>query len=206
MKNSEYGTAINWHYITVSLIFAVTILLMVLYMPNLKEFDSAFLKTLQSSYLPIFQFVPGFINEMGRYYYAWPLIVSGGILISHKYFVEAFLLVFFTQASYPIKNLIKDIVCRQRPCGDVYPGYSFPSGHSLTAMCFYGILIYFVYKHVYGFWKYVLITLLGFLILLTGISRLWLGVHFPTDVLEGFLLGIMLVNLCIILDKFFCKR
>lgn len=206
MKNQGYSTAINWHYITVSLIFAVTILLLVLYMPGIREFDSGLLQSVRQFLSPFPPVIPALMNEIARNYYVWPLIASGGILISHKYYIEAFLLVFFTEGSYLVTSLIKSAVCRQRPCGVTYPGYSFPSGHSLTAMCFFGILVYLSIKHTYGFWRYLLVTVLGVLILLAGLSRLWLGVHFPTDVLEGMLLGFILVNLCIILDKFFSRR
>ena len=51
MKNSEYSIAINWHFIAVALIFAVTILLMVLYMPGIKEFDMAVIKTVMTQVL-----------------------------------------------------------------------------------------------------------------------------------------------------------
>lgn len=206
MKNHEYSASINWHYIIVFLIFGVAILLMVLYMPNLREIDSNILKTIQNTLTPFPQYIPVLINEIGKNYYVWPLIVSGSVLISHKYYLETFLLVFFTQASFAVTIFMKDIICRQRPCGESYPGYSFPSGHSLCAMCFFGILIYFLYKHSYGFWRYFLITVFSIFIVIIGISRLVLGVHFLTDVLEGFILGFILVNICIILDKFFSKR
>ena len=206
MKDTEHSTAINWHYIAVALIFAATILLMVLYMPAIKEFDMAVLKAAQSISLPFLQYIPALMSELDRNYYVWPIIVSGGIMVSHRYYLKTFLLVFFTQAAFVLSRFIKGIVCRQRPCGDAYPGYSFPSNHALTSMCFYGILIYLIHRHVSGFWKYVLITLLGLLILLTDFSRLSLGVHFPTDVLEGMFIGFIMVNLYIILDKFFSRR
>lgn len=203
MRNNEYSMAINWHYIAVSTIFAVVILLLVLYMPNMREIDTGLLHTVRQYLSPFPPYIPAFINEIARNYYVWPLITSGCVLVSHKYYIEAFLLVFFTQASFGVTKLLKEVICRQRPCGDAYPGYSFPSCHSLTAMCFFGILIYLTIRHVYGFWRYLLITLFGALILLIGISRLALGVHFPTDVLAGLLIGLILVNLYIILIKFF---
>lgn len=206
MKNQEGGTAINWHYITVSLIFAIAIILVVLFMPELHEFDSNILRTIRNFLSPYPEYIPVLINEIGSNYFVWPLIASGGILISHGHYLQTFLLVFFTQAAFPLSTLVKNVVCRQRPFGIDYPGYSFPSCHSLTAMCFYGILIYFVLRYTYGFWRYFLVTVLSILILLTGLSRLWLGVHFLTDVLEGYLLGIILINLCIISDKFFSRR
>jgi len=206
MKNQETTAAINWHYITVSLIFGAAIILMVLYMPDLREIDSNILHSIREILPPFFEYLPGIISEITRNYYLWPLMVSGGILVSHRYYLEAFLLIFFTQLSHPISQIIKDIICRQRPNGCTYPGYSFPSHHMLAATCFLGILIYLVNKHIYGFWRYFLTALFGAFILLFGLSRLWLGVHFLTDVLEGFFLGFILVNLYIILDKFFSQR
>ena len=206
MKQKEYNIAINWHYITVCIIFAAAILLMVLYMPGFRETDSNILQALRNTFPTLPQFIPLLIQEIGRNCYLWPLIASGSVLVSHKYYLEAFLLVFFSQASHLLTKLIKDIVCRQRPCGEAYPGYSFPSHHALAAMCFFGILIYLSIKHAHGFWRYLLVTMFGILILLIGFSRLILGVHFPADVLEGYLLGLILVNLFIILDKFFNRN
>ena len=206
MKNQECSTAINWHYITVTLIFVVMIFVAVLYMPNLREIDSNILSTIRKFLLPFPQYIPLMVNEIGKDFYVWPLIASGSVLVSHKHYLETFMLVLFTQSAFLIKDALKEVVCRERPCGDAYPGFSFPSGHSLVAMCFYGILIYLVMRYVYGFWRYFLITLFSLLIILAGLSRLWLGLHFPTDVLEGFLLGFIMVNLYIILDKFFSRR
>jgi len=67
--------------------------------------------------------------------------------------------------------------------------YSFPSGHSLTAMAFYGFIIYLIYKSNLKY-KKVYMVLLGILILLIGLSRVYLGVHFITDVLGGFVFSI----------------
>lgn len=206
MRDREYSTVMNWHYITVSLIFAVAILLMVLYMPSLRGIDSDILESTRSFLSPVPPYIPALMNEIAKCYYVWPLIVSGSVLISHRYYLEAFLLVFFTQAAFGVTNLIKDAICRQRPCGNAYPGYSFPSCHALTATCFFGILIYLTIKHTYGFWRYFLILLFSLLIICACISRLVLGVHFPTDILEGILLGIIMVNIYIILDKFFSRR
>jgi len=70
-------------------------------------------------------------------------------------------------------------------------GYSFPSGHSMISMAFYGFLIYLIYKYVKNYnVKVALIILLSFLITLIGISRIYLGVHYTSDVLAGFLVAI----------------
>ena len=70
-------------------------------------------------------------------------------------------------------------------------GFSFPSGHSMTSMAFYGFFIYLVYNNVKNKTvKRLLITLLSLVILSVGFSRIYLGVHYTSDVLGGFAEGI----------------
>ncbi len=70
-------------------------------------------------------------------------------------------------------------------------GYSFPSGHSFTAFVVYGLLAYLLWKRsIPRAWQVAGSVVLGALILLVGFSRIYLGVHFFTDVVGGFLLGL----------------
>ncbi|MCI8345724.1 MAG: phosphatase PAP2 family protein [Clostridia bacterium] len=85
-------------------------------------------------------------------------------------------------------------------------GYSFPSGHSMTSMAFYGFIIYLIYKYVKNkYLKASLIAFLSMLIILIGVSRIYLGVHYTSDVLAGFLIAISyliiytsIVNKCLL--------
>ena len=89
---------------------------------------------------------------------------------------------------------IKQIIQRPRPVEHRIideSGYSLPSGHSMVSMAFYGFLIYLIYKNVKNkYLKTVLIVLLTILIISIGISRIYLGVHYVSDVLAGFLVAI----------------
>lgn len=93
-----------------------------------------------------------------------------------------------------LNQILKRIVQRPRP--NEYrlideSGYSFPSGHSMVSAAFYGLLIYIIYKKVKNkYLKYSLITLLSILIFSIGVSRIYLGVHYTSDVLAGFLISI----------------
>ena len=71
-------------------------------------------------------------------------------------------------------------------------GYSFPSGHAEVSMAYYGFLIYLIYtKFKSKKYKYLLISLLTCIILFIGISRIYLGVHYLSDVLAGYLVSII---------------
>lgn len=90
--------------------------------------------------------------------------------------------------------LLKQIVQRPRPTEYkiiTETGYSFPSGHSMISMAFYGFLIYLIYQYVKN--KYLKISLIAFLSILIisiGISRIYLGVHYTSDVIAGFCIAI----------------
>ena len=93
-----------------------------------------------------------------------------------------------------LNQLIKRIFQRPRPTEYRIieeTGYSFPSGHSMVSMAFYGYFIYLIYKYVKNkYVKWISIILLSLLICLIGISRIYLGVHYTSDVLGGFLISI----------------
>lgn len=203
----ENSVLVNWNYITISLIIFVVIALGVLYLPGMREIDTEILKSIRRflgqfpSYIPVF-----FSNYGGVGNFWWPQITASAVLISHQKYLKTFLLIFFTQGSYIfVDTFIKNIICRERP--SIHAGYSFPSGHTTITMCFYGIIIYLIMKYTKStFWRIALSIFFGFIIFMVAISRLWLGVHFLTDVIAGLFLGFIFVNLYIILDKFFSTR
>lgn len=85
--------------------------------------------------------------------------------------------------------VLKHLFVRPRPTGYrlvEISGYSFPSGHSMAAMAFYGFLIYLVWHKVQIRWqRNLLCVLLGAMIVLIMLSRIYLGVHYASDVLAG---------------------
>ena len=92
-----------------------------------------------------------------------------------------------------LNQLLKAILQRPRPTEyRIFEetGYSFPSGHSMVSMAFYGYLIYLIYKYVKNkYIKWISIVLLSILVCSIGISRIYLGVHYTSDVLGGFLIS-----------------
>lgn len=93
-----------------------------------------------------------------------------------------------------LNQILKRIIQRPRPEGFRLveeSGYSFPSGHSMASMAFYGLIIYFILKTVKNKTAKISICVaLSTLIFFIGISRIYLGVHYASDVLAGFLVSI----------------
>jgi undecaprenyl-diphosphatase len=97
--------------------------------------------------------------------------------------------------SFAIMSLLKLFFQRARPLDPIYEaarGFSFPSGHSMSSMTFFGLLIFIVWDKVENkTLKWSLSILLTLIILAIGFSRVYLRVHYASDVLAGFALGLI---------------
>ena len=110
-----------------------------------------------------------------------------------------------------LNQLLKRILQRPRPTEFRIveeTGYSFPSGHSMVSMAFYGYLIYLIYKYINNkHLKRTLIIILSVLICIIGVSRIYLGVHYTSDVLGGFLISFAYLIIYIeLVNKFVLEK
>lgn len=98
--------------------------------------------------------------------------------------------------------LLKTVINRARPSHEhlvEVNTLSFPSGHSMSAIAFYGFLLYLcIVSKIPTAVKILLVTLLVLTIFSIGLSRIYLGVHYPSDVAAGFVGGLIWVTLCIV--------
>lgn len=109
-----------------------------------------------------------------------------------------------------INQIIKLAVARQRPISYMIvdeSGYSFPSAHSMISMVFYGFLIYVLYIHIKNkVLKNVIAVVFAVLIPCIAMTRIYLGVHYPSDIFAGLLFGyIYLIIYVSIIKKYIQK-
>ena len=106
--------------------------------------------------------------------------------------------------------LLKWIFKRERPDIEALieqGGYSFPSGHSMSSFIFYGSLAFILFRALdHKRYKWASVAGVGLLVLLIGISRVYLGVHYPSDIVGGFTAGGAWLTLCITIYMYFYKR
>lgn len=129
------------------------------------------------------------------------------VIVSAIFFRKKGILVIITGIDiYILNTILKLIIKRDRPSIlqlVKVNNYSYPSGHAMISMGVYGCLIYMILKTVKNKkLKSFLVSILSLLILIIGISRIYLGVHYFTDIVAGFTLSIIYL---IILDKVVSK-
>ena len=133
-----------------------------------------------------------FFTTLGYYWVVLPLLavaVAGFYLLRWR--LSAVALIASTAGSVVLTTVLKAVFRRTRPdlldSGYTASFYSFPSGHATVAVGFYGALTLMLAYHLRGAARWVVVVFGTVLVLLIGFSRLYLGVHYPTDVLAGYL-------------------
>lgn len=126
--------------------------------------------------------------------------LSAILLIRHRK-AEAMTIAIAGFGALGLNFVLKNLFARTRPelwsrIVDVR-NYSFPSGHAMLSMVIYGLLGYLLATQFYR-WRGVIATLSTLLILLIGFSRLYLGVHWLTDVIAGYAAGMVWLITCIL--------
>lgn len=158
---------------------------------ELKEFDDAIYKIIsyhQNDTLTIFF---KFISFLCSTSFIFLILVI--IMFANKNKKISFYIVLNVLLCILLNQGMKLLFARARPVDInlvLEIGYSFPSGHSMVSLSFYGFFIYLVvHKDISLVKKISISTLLAILVLLIGISRIYLGVHYASDVIAGFALS-----------------
>ena len=100
-----------------------------------------------------------------------------------------------------LNKFVKNSMARERPAGSLEPeaaSYSFPSGHAMVGLVFYGLLVYFITKELKSkSIKWVLGIAISVLLLIMGVSRVGLYAHYASDVIAGYALGAVWLLICV---------
>jgi len=122
------------------------------------------------------------------------IVLLAGLVILKKYRYSLHVAI-IALSSTGLMFALKDITHRHRPALPVIKGltnYSFPSGHTLSTFIFCGIFTYIIWHAAIApFFKWLYIVLLFCFTITVGISRIILKVHYPTDVIASFCIGIV---------------
>ncbi len=157
-------------------------------------FDVALLEYIHASTNPIILSIMKFISFIGSGYFLFP-VLSGVIiytLIKKKHYISK-VLIASSLGSWILNYILKFLFNRTRPF-DFFlveqGGLSYPSGHSMVSMSLYLSFAYLICKDQYFKDKKKIIYGAALAdVLLMGVSRIYLGVHWPTDIIGGFLMG-----------------
>lgn len=111
--------------------------------------------------------------------FRWELLFFTGVVVGSLLLNIVLKLIF--QRARPILHRIAEAEAS---------GYSFPSGHSMAAFTLYGVLCFLLWKHARSALSRTLLIVLGsIMIVAIGVSRIYLGVHYPSDIVGAYLVS-----------------
>ena len=169
------------------------------------KYDAAITKYVISYRNPTLNNFLQFVTNLGDLYGYIVITIICSLLFYFKfknwrYVVQ---LVFVIIVSGLSNLALKEVINRARPTAQHLVSVetlSYPSGHAMSATAFYGFLIYLCYFLKINNWlKVSLIFLFSLLIVGIGISRIYLGVHFPSDIAGGIIAGTIWLMFCVLI-------
>lgn len=157
------------------------------------QFDNMFTSFIQGLKSPALTSIMKFFTFIGG---GFPVVIVSIMILFFLYKVlnhrrELILFIWVVTGSALLNETLKLIFHRSRPTLNRIisaNGFSFPSGHSMAAFSLYGILAFLLWRHIPGsLGRGILIFITTVIIITIGVSRIYLGVHYPSDVFGGFL-------------------
>ena len=128
-----------------------------------------------------------------------PLVLGSFYFFTKKMYQNILFLCSIPLVTFLLNCIIKPLVHRARPPYEmqiaIHPeSFSYVSSHSLVTICLWGMVIYFINKYCQNRALKVVGIIFSILwILFVGVSRIWLGVHYPSDVIGAYILGFILL-------------
>lgn len=171
---------------------------------EMRRFDGSIIGYFKAIDHPYLDTAMILITELGSVWFLTALSIVTVLVLWVKYKDKWGILFFLVAVGIGglLTRMLKGLYERGRP--SINPeidavGYSFPSGHSMGSLIFYGFIMYLVMRGKGSVaFKRLSIVLMGILVLLIGSSRVYLGAHFPSDVLAGYIAGTIWLILCLV--------
>lgn len=181
----------NWYYCVAILVLVLSFFLLKnsYLMNHIQKFDNTVINYFSSINNKLL-YPMIIITHIGG---SLPIVLILILFIIFKNRIYFYLTAFFYSFSFITSHLTKFIIERERPKNaliDILPTYSFPSGHTLTSICFFVMFSYVLTIKLNKHEKIIYISLFSIIPLLVGLSRLYLGVHYFSDVIGGIIISI----------------
>ncbi|MEK3853600.1 phosphatase PAP2 family protein [Cytobacillus sp. FSL H8-0458] len=178
---------------------------------ELIHFDESVIQYIQAFISPRLTEYMSVVTFLGSVkWLAFSVLLAAVLLFLFKKRSLAWFMVLSSGLGALFNLLLKWIFKRERP--DIRPlieeqGFSFPSGHSMGSFIFYGSLAYMIiHLAKRKRWKAAWTVMLVCFIIMIGLSRIYLGVHFPSDVIAGFAAGGVWLTIMIIGFRYYEYR
>jgi len=190
------------------LTIAFIVLLILVKLNKTMTFDLNVYKFIMNIEQPVITRIVKIITDFGDTFWIVLIIISCFIFFKNKKYPK--LITLNILGVVFLNQLLKHLVMRPRPeflsmIKEV--GFSFPSGHSMASFGFYGYFIYLTnISNINKKIKILLTIFLSILIILIGLSRIYLGVHYFSDVISGFIVSAIYLILFIIFTKKYLKN
>ncbi|MET0786922.1 MAG: phosphatase PAP2 family protein [Paenisporosarcina sp.] len=159
------------------------------------RFDKSIINFAQNFETPFLTKIMHFFTYIGSGYsihtFAFIIFIVFYFFIKNR--AELLLFIVVLLGSHYLFRILKQLFKRARP--ELHRlieigGYSFPSGHATNAICIYGVLTFILWRYIPSrFGRILLSTFCIFMVLSIGLSRIYLGVHYPSDVIAGYFAG-----------------
>lgn len=179
---------------------------------SIAHFDTAVIGFVQGLEAPWLTTIMKVFTWIGSGYVVAPIALIGFIVLFFvlRYRHQAFLLIAVIAGSVLLNSALKNYFKRERP--EIHRimdanGFSFPSGHSMMAFALYAIIAYIAWRNVKTTMsRVVLVLFTTFMIIMIGTSRIYLGVHYPSDIVGGFTASALWVTIAISVYAYFQNR
>ncbi|WP_223145612.1 Phosphatase PAP2 family protein [Sporosarcina sp. ANT_H38] len=179
---------------------------------SIGRFDTAIIGFIQGLEAPWLTAIMKGFTWVGSGLAVTTITVIGFIVLYFflRYRQQSFLLTIVVVGSILFNKMLKSYFKRERP--ELHRimdagGFSFPSGHSMMAFALYAILAYIAWRNVKTTTNHVLLFLFAaFMIIMIGTSRIYLGVHYPSDIIGGYIASALWVTLAISVYSYFQNK